>query len=559
MILCFITRAIFIETHEYYETPTISAKLDMSFVEKSINLEMSQSKNISALKHFEFESSLYNLNLSTKVEPSNAVRKLLATDSAWEAGDKICVTALKCFGNFPFALNSSSGLFHQQVFSGAILSIPDPYYDLYSYYPFDLSIGDTSKQNGSVTMKEIDFMFTYISNIPTGTSTVSVIFYHIMSRLYITISFYSMHNFEQLQSELYFFLSGLKHNGSYYTNGTASINQDTQTLNNWNITNICKADMAFKTFVCKMILFPQTIENEIILTIVQNGRSYNETIQIQTLKSGYTYTCSVFENYSTNTFTQSNTFTESKTFTNLNTFPLSNTFSLSNTFTQSNTFTNSNTFSLSNAFTQSNTFTNSNTFTQSNTFTNSNTFLGSNTFMQSNTFTQSNAFTASLLSSASLTNTLMLTYSLSLTQTISICNSTLSISFSVSFTGTGSIYVQTAVIYYAYTAVSYSFYHSYYINVFTVYYPIDAQFVGNDTIIIASACSAIAAVIVVVVIVVVLNKIRNMKQSISKHESDNFEVNSFEMTNTFPGELPNPHIEEDPFAADFKDAFIVQI
>ena len=82
------------------------------------------------------------------------------------------------------------------------------------------------------------------------------------------------------------------------------------------------------------------------------------------------------------------------------------------------------------------------------------TFTESNTFKKSNAFKKSNTFTASLPRGAVFTNTLTLTHLLSLTQTMSIYSSTLSLSFSVFFSGSASTYVQTEVIYYAYTYVA---------------------------------------------------------------------------------------------------------
>ena len=177
------------------------------------------------------------------------------------------------------------------------------------------------------------------------------------------------------------------------------------------------------------------------------------------------------------------------------------------------------------------------------------------TFTVSSIFTQSNAFTASLPSGAIFTNTFILTYSLSLTQTMSIYNSALSLSFTIS----ENTYIITKVIYYAYTAVAYSFYHSYYINVFTIFYPSGAPTVGSKVAIIAG-CTASAAIVVVVVLVVVLIKIRSRKQTSGDQESDELEQNDFEATNAFSAGLSVSHIEEDPFANDFiEDKFIDKI
>ena len=166
---------------------------------------------------------------------------------------------------------------------------------------------------------------------------------------------------------------------------------------------------------------------------------------------------------------------------------------------------------------------------------------------------QSSTFTASLQRGAAFTKTFTLTHSLSLTQMMSICNSTLSISFSVSAAGSGSTYVQTEVVFYEYTAVAYSFYRSYYISVFNVYYSSGAPSGGSKTTIIAAACAAAAAIIVVVSLHVILIKIRRRKQSSVEQEAGSFEQNDLEATNSFSGELSISHIEEDPFADDFKE------
>ena len=54
-------------------------------------------------------------------------------------------------------------------------------------------------------------------------------------------------------------------------------------------------------------------------------------------------------------------------------------------------------------------------------------------------------------------------------------------------------YFQTEVVY-EYTAIAYSFYHSFYISVFTVYYTSGAAAGSNNTAIIAT-CSAAAVVV----------------------------------------------------------------
>ena len=103
------------------------------------------------------------------------------------------------------------------------------------------------------------------------------------------------------------------------------------------------------------------------------------------------------------------------------------------------------------------------------------------------------------------------------------------------------------------------FYRSYYISIFTVYLS-RAQSSGNNTIVIAASCSAAAAVVVVVLLVVVLIKIRRRKQTSCDQEAINFEQNDLEPANTFSGGLSPSNIEEDPFAADFKeDKFIDKI
>ena len=153
------------------------------------------------------------------------------------------------------------------------------------------------------------------------------------------------------------------------------------------------------------------------------------------------------------------------------------------------------------------------------------------------TFTESNTFTASLPSGASFTNTFTLTHTLSLTQSMSVCNSMLSFSFSLYFVRSRSTYIPTELIYYSYTAVAYSFYCSYYISTFTVYYPSEASVSGSNTIIIAAACAVAAAAAVVALLVVILIKIRSKKQASGEKDTDNFERDNFEATNTFSGGL----------------------
>ena len=141
---------------------------------------------------------------------------------------------------------------------------------------------------------------------------------------------------------------------------------------------------------------------------------------------------------------------------------------------------------------------------------------------------------------------------------MSIYNSSLSVSFSVTVAGSESTFVQTEVVYYAYTAIAYSIYISYYISTFTVYYPSEAAINGNNTTIIAT-CAPAAAVVVVILFVVVLIKILRRNQGSSKDESDNLEQYDMEGTNIFSGVLSASNIKEDPFAEDFKeDKFVYE-
>ena len=105
-----------------------------------------------------------------------------------------------------------------------------------------------------------------------------------------------------------------------------------------------------------------------------------------------------------------------------------------------------------------------------------------------------------------------------------------------------------------------SFYRSNYISTFTVYYPSDATTGGNKTTLIPATCSAVAAVVVVAALAVILIKLRSRKQMSCEQEADNVEQNIFESSNGFSGGLSISHVEEDPFAGDFKeDKFIDQI
>ena len=170
----------------------------------------------------------------------------------------------------------------------------------------------------------------------------------------------------------------------------------------------------------------------------------------------------------------------------------------------------------------------------SNTFTELNTFTESNVFTKSNVFTESSTFTASLPSGANFTNTIIVMHSLLLTQTISVCNSTLSISFSIS----GITYIQTEVTYYAYTVFAYSFYHSFYISAFTVFYPNeDSHLCG--VLYSRSLCCCGAA--------------RCCINKDSKQDAENIEQYDLEETNALSRGLSISHIEEDQFADDFNE------
>ena len=135
---------------------------------------------------------------------------------------------------------------------------------------------------------------------------------------------------------------------------------------------------------------------------------------------------------------------------------------------------------------------------------------------------------------------------------MSICYSTISVSFSISVTASMITYIQTEVVYYAYTAVAYSLYRSFYINVFTFYYQSSAA-PGGSNIVIITACTAVTAVVLVSLVIVILIKIRSRKQASPKQEAENLEQNDFEHSNSFYGVLSVSNIEEDPFADDFKE------
>ena len=106
----------------------------------------------------------------------------------------------------------------------------------------------------------------------------------------------------------------------------------------------------------------------------------------------------------------------------------------------------------------------------------------------------------------------------------------------------------------------YSFYNSYYITVYTVYYPSNASESGKTTTIITVACVAIVVIVVIILLVVILIKFRSKNQTSEEQKSDNFEQNDIESTNTFSMPFSNSNVEEDPFAEDFKEnKFIDQI
>ena len=160
----------------------------------------------------------------------------------------------------------------------------------------------------------------------------------------------------------------------------------------------------------------------------------------------------------------------------------------------------------------------SNTF--SNIFTESNTF--SNTFTEACTFTESSAFTGSFSFHITFSHSSVLTRTLSVTETISV---TLFVSCTVSLSVLDSSFthVSTPLSYYAYRAVQYSSYYSFYSDFFTVIYQTESQngFRIPAETLIGIVCGSIAAVLLIVGIVVFLVH-RNSKQvltsSSSKHE-----------------------------------------
>ena len=83
---------------------------------------------------------------------------------------------------------------------------------------------------------------------------------------------------------------------------------------------------------------------------------------------------------------------------------------------------------------------------------------------------------------------------------------------------------------------------------------------GGSTTVIAAACATAAAVVVVSLLVILLVKILNKKQASGEQQATYVEQNNFESIDGFSGGLSVSHIEEDPFASDFKeDKFINQI
>ena len=129
-------------------------------------------------------------------------------------------------------------------------------------------------------------------------------------------------------------------------------------------------------------------------------------------------------------------------------------------------------------------------------------------------------FTESLLSDAILSFTLSLTYSLSLTRTITLCvthTNFLSLSaFSSSLT-----HVRTELVFYAYTAVAYSSYRSFYTHFFTIIFPASLPpAAGLTTPALAGiVCGAVAAAFVIAgVVVFLMRSSRRSEESSAKEE-----------------------------------------
>ena len=92
----------------------------------------------------------------------------------------------------------------------------------------------------------------------------------------------------------------------------------------------------------------------------------------------------------------------------------------------------------------------------------------------------------------------------------------------------------------------FSFSHSYYVSIFTIYYPSDAVLSNIETIILA-VCVPVAAVIIIAPFVV-LFKIQIKNEVSEIHELGDFGNKDFETTEAFDLNFSDTKIEEDPFA-----------
>ena len=195
------------------------------------------------------------------------------------------------------------------------------YLDLIIYYPYCANLSDTwiIKQDTSLSLSnqsEIDFMHGLFEDALSSFASISLSLKHSMAclALKVVISTAQIQMDELRNSSI--FLSGLRHNGTFNTyNGTAAADEDALPLDDWNITGSSSYQASDDFVYCDVIVFPQTLENGIRVSIVDANESYlcNTTLQIQNLEAGtyYSWTISLDSPPETYTFTESNTFTQS--------------------------------------------------------------------------------------------------------------------------------------------------------------------------------------------------------------------------------------------------------
>ena len=99
-------------------------------------------------------------------------------------------------------------------------------------------------------------------------------------------------------------------------------------------------------------------------------------------------------------------------------------------------------------------------------------------------------------------------------------------------------------------AIVYTFYHNYSIKLFTIIY----SKINN---IIIAVCVVFASVIIILVIFIFIIRNKNNKQNTEELQTNDFEHNNVKIIGEYVYRLQD--IEDDPFAEDFNDNFVLEI